>query len=215
MTILYINTGSNPNSSDGDSLRTAFHKINVNFDDVVRQIPTKLSRFTNDTNYITSLGVPKTLSSFTNDTNFITLADVPTELPVSEAGYLNNDGAGNLSWQPVSVGPAGPNPYDMYVWFPYKVSADRVLLNAIIARSIEITGTGYASASVPPTNDITLDIRQNGFSIGTVSYLAETVVGTVSCSTTTFAEGDVLAVVAPSVTDPTLSGISITIKGTR
>ena len=31
MTILYINTGSSPNSGDGDTLRTSFNKINANF----------------------------------------------------------------------------------------------------------------------------------------------------------------------------------------
>ena len=31
MTILYINTGTSPNSGDGDSLRSAFNKINANF----------------------------------------------------------------------------------------------------------------------------------------------------------------------------------------
>ena len=31
MTILYINTGSSPNKGDGDTLRTAFNKINENF----------------------------------------------------------------------------------------------------------------------------------------------------------------------------------------
>lgn len=31
MTILYVNTGSSPNKGDGDSLRTAFTKINQNF----------------------------------------------------------------------------------------------------------------------------------------------------------------------------------------
>lgn len=35
MTILYINTGSSPNRGDGDTLRTAFNKINANFDYVV------------------------------------------------------------------------------------------------------------------------------------------------------------------------------------
>ena len=34
MTILYINTGSSPNKGDGDTLRTAFNKINANFQEL-------------------------------------------------------------------------------------------------------------------------------------------------------------------------------------
>jgi len=37
MPILYINTGTSPNSGDGDSLRTAFHKLNQNLTFLVNQ----------------------------------------------------------------------------------------------------------------------------------------------------------------------------------
>ena len=38
MTILYVNTGSSTNAGDGDSLRTAFTKINANFGEVSTQL---------------------------------------------------------------------------------------------------------------------------------------------------------------------------------
>lgn len=38
MTIYYINTGSNPNAGDGDSLRVAFTKVNLNFNTLSDQI---------------------------------------------------------------------------------------------------------------------------------------------------------------------------------
>ena len=38
MTIYYINTGTSPNAGNGDSLRTAFTKINTNFGTLVEQI---------------------------------------------------------------------------------------------------------------------------------------------------------------------------------
>jgi hypothetical protein len=38
MTIYYVNTGTSPNSGDGDSLRVAFTKINTNFDTVESQL---------------------------------------------------------------------------------------------------------------------------------------------------------------------------------
>ena len=38
MAINYINTGSSPNKGDGDTLRTAFNKINENFSTLVQEI---------------------------------------------------------------------------------------------------------------------------------------------------------------------------------
>jgi hypothetical protein len=38
MTIFYVNTGTSPNAGNGDSLRTAFNKINVNFATLDTQI---------------------------------------------------------------------------------------------------------------------------------------------------------------------------------
>ena len=38
MTILYVNTGTNPNQGDGDSLRVSFDKINNNFREIVASI---------------------------------------------------------------------------------------------------------------------------------------------------------------------------------
>jgi hypothetical protein len=40
MTIYYVNTGSGPNSGNGDSLRVAFTKINNNFGEIVDQLST-------------------------------------------------------------------------------------------------------------------------------------------------------------------------------
>lgn len=51
MTILYINTGSGPNSGDGDSLRTAFNKVNLNFEQID-------SRFSGNVNLIESAEAP-------------------------------------------------------------------------------------------------------------------------------------------------------------
>lgn len=37
MPFLYINTGTSANKGDGDTLRTAFHKINTNFSNIANQ----------------------------------------------------------------------------------------------------------------------------------------------------------------------------------
>lgn len=43
MSILYINTGTSPNSGDGDSIRTAFNKVNYNFGYILENITTGTS----------------------------------------------------------------------------------------------------------------------------------------------------------------------------
>lgn len=46
MAIQNINTGTAPNSGDGDSIRSAFHKINNNFNEIVSVIGTSTTTFT-------------------------------------------------------------------------------------------------------------------------------------------------------------------------
>lgn len=82
MTIMYINTGSGPNSGNGDSLRVAFTKINQNFSEIIQNISeivpgelydqslntTDSVRFANSTitNTLTISGVPITVNTATN-----------------------------------------------------------------------------------------------------------------------------------------------------
>lgn len=46
MAIQYVNTGSGPNSNDGDSIRSAFNKVNQNFDELTTLIGTTATNFT-------------------------------------------------------------------------------------------------------------------------------------------------------------------------
>lgn len=68
----FINTGSAPNAGDGDAARTAFSKTNSNFTEL----------------YSTKIGDTGIFNSFGGLSN--------------SAGYLNNNGAGVLSWIPVT-----------------------------------------------------------------------------------------------------------------
>lgn len=110
----------------------------------------------------------------------------------------------------------GPQPYDMYIWYPYKLTGYQNILTVTVPRQIEITGEGYATAQVGPIDgDTVIDVQQNGSSIGSITYYLDTGLGTVACSTTTFVEGDVLSVIGPSTADSSLAGIAITLKGLR
>jgi hypothetical protein len=125
-------------------------------------------------------------------------------------GYTGSAGVGYTG----SSG-AASGPYDVHIWYPYRVSADQQLMYMVFPRPVELTGDGYAFANTPPTLDFTFDVLQSGYSIGSISFLAEASVGTVAVNTTTFVEGDILSIVAPSPSDVTLAGIMITLKGTR
>lgn len=73
-----------------------------------------------------------------------------------------------------------------------------------------------ANALVDPAGTITLSIRKNGSEFGTVNFAAGAVNATfTSASGATFNVGDVLTVLAPASADADLSGVAITIRGSR
>lgn len=85
MSVIYINTGSSANSGNGDSLRTAFNKVNANlsyFDSVT--LTTASDFITNLQTSISSVAysIPTVVSSFTNDIGYVTSATV-------SATYIN------------------------------------------------------------------------------------------------------------------------------
>lgn len=79
MTVLYINTGSSPNSGDGDSLRTAFNKVNATFSYLDQNALTTASQFiSNLQTSISSVAysIPTVVSSLTNDVGYLTSATI-------------------------------------------------------------------------------------------------------------------------------------------
>ena len=76
-----INVGSGELVGDGEGLRSAFIKINSNFNEVysaTNAIPTVLSGFTNDVGYITTSSIPADVSYFNNDVGYLTSATMPS-----------------------------------------------------------------------------------------------------------------------------------------
>ena len=161
-----------------------------------------------------------------NNLKSVTTATDELVIPVVENGMSRKVLLGQIkgyigAGTPGPQGPPGesgldPQPYDMYIWYPYKLTAYQNILTVTIPRQIELSGQGHATAQVGPSDsDTVIDVLQNGSSIGSITYSVDTGLGTVACSTTTFVEGDVLSVIGPSTADSSLAGISITIKGTR
>lgn len=79
MTILYINTGTGPNKGDGDTLRTAFNKINLTLNYLDSTTLTSSSLFISNLQSSISTvaySIPTVISSLTNDLGYITSSSV-------------------------------------------------------------------------------------------------------------------------------------------
>ena len=75
-------------------------------------VPTQVSAFENDANYITTADVPTNVSAFTNDANYITSADVPA-IPTNVSAF-NND-AGYITMDSIPEIPAVPTNISAFV----------------------------------------------------------------------------------------------------
>ena len=99
MTILYINTGSSPNSGDGDTLRTAFNKVNANFayfdtvdlttaSQALLDLQSSIDQIATSTSWnLTTDGCPIDVSLTTNT--------YAVQLPLSHL-FMNDDGSWNF-----------------------------------------------------------------------------------------------------------------------
>jgi hypothetical protein len=100
MTKKIINVGSGELTGDGETIRSAFVKINENFDEVyaaVDTIPTNVSELANDAGYISTATTP--VSAFNNDARYITTNTNVGDF-INNVGYLTTasipDILGNL-----------------------------------------------------------------------------------------------------------------------
>jgi hypothetical protein len=110
-------------------------------------------------------------------------------------------------------------PYVPAMFIPGTHASGPLLAQIVFPR----TGTfpaGFAGsqayAQVPATASTTLDVQQNGTSIGSITFGAGSNTASSSLATdTVFAPGDRLAIVNQDPADATLADLSITLKGTR
>jgi hypothetical protein len=114
---------------------------------------------------------------------------------------------------------AGVNPYDIAGYLPGIPTAGQTLFRIEMVRAvtlpINLTGS-RAVCLTAPTAAVTLPIKQNGTSIGSINFAASATVGTFTFAAQVILNaGDVLELDAPATADATFAGPSYTITGTR
>jgi hypothetical protein len=110
-------------------------------------------------------------------------------------------------------------PYDPAMFIPGTHASGALIAQIVFPRTVTFPA-GFAGsegyAEVPATASTTLEVHQNGVSVGSITFGAGSSTASFSLSAdTTFAPGDRLAIVNQDPADATLADLSITLKGTR
>lgn len=112
---------------------------------------------------------------------------------------------------------SGPVPYEIGFFFSgATVTPDFLYGTYVAANSFEFEdgSTSHAYTNTVSSADQTFDLQQNGVSFGTVDFTTGNAVGSVTIpAPVTFAAGDRLDVIGPSIPDGVISGIAITLNG--
>lgn len=169
-----------------------------------------------------TLPAVKRFAIVSNDsTHSITLAVGTTtvSMAVNDVLFIYTDGTTNgLSTWPLAS-TAAPIPYDVSVWVPGALTSSQRVLRFKVVRAftwpISLTGS-YGSADTAATGSTVFTIKQNGVSIGTITFAASATTATFTfAAAVTFAVGDVITIDAPGSADATLAGVAFNIAGTR
>jgi hypothetical protein len=140
-------------------------------------------------------------------------------------GKIGASGGGIVVAAPGAAGPAGPagqdaiGAADVVIFKSGKPSATEIVFYMQVVRAFTwasgLTGSLFKSLAAA-TSTAVLTIKQNGNSIGTLSFAAAGTVPTVTfASAVTFAVNDVISIEAPGTPDATLANISLCFKGSR
>jgi len=149
-----------------------------------------------------------------------TYTPVGTGFPLLSSSGSYNGITYNAAGQVVAVASnAGVNPYDIAGFLPGIPTAGQTLFRVEMVRAvtlpISLTGS-RAVCQTAPTAAITLPIKQNGTSIGSINFAASATTGTFTFASQVIVNpGDVLELDAPNPADATFGGPSYTISGTR
>ena len=147
---------------------------------------------------------------------FKTVAGSGVAVQAGSRDIIYTDGTDVVS----AVGLAADNyPQDYHWYFPNKPPNNALIGFIVMTRTVEfvsgLTGS-YGESVISATASTDFDIKKNGSSIGTINWAAAATSATFTfASTTSFSAGDELKVFAPATQDSTLSGISISLKGSR
>ena len=114
---------------------------------------------------------------------------------------------------------AGAAPYDVGGSFIGKPSAGTVIMRFPMPRAVRfLSGMALSKgvAATAATAAVSSSLRKNGIEFATMNFAASATSATFTCATTTdFAAGDILTLVAPATPDDTLSDIGFAFAGLR
>jgi hypothetical protein len=111
------------------------------------------------------------------------------------------------------------NPYDIAIYVPDKPGDGETIYARRMTRQVTFPANltdSRGGSEVAATSSFTVSIRRNGtqFATGTISG-GGTTMSYGAAAETVFAVGDKLTVVAPSPQDGALSGLDMTLAGSR
>lgn len=110
-------------------------------------------------------------------------------------------------------------PYDVGGSYPSAPTASLVMVRYPFPRAVSFPSSltnsrGVAGTAATAQTDF--DLKKNGVSFGTMRFAAAgTTASFIAASSSSFAAGDILTVVAPATPDATLAGIGFSLAGTR
>ncbi|MDX9689776.1 MAG: hypothetical protein RBT70_04820 [Alphaproteobacteria bacterium] len=114
---------------------------------------------------------------------------------------------------------SGAAPYDIGGSFAGKPSAGAVIMRFPLPRAVRfLSGMALSKgvAAIAATAAVSFSIRKNGIEFATMNIAASGTSATFTCTTTTdFAAGDILTLVAPASPDDTLADIGFAFAGLR
>ncbi len=133
-------------------------------------------------------------------------------LIIARAGTSLSLKVSDVAAQPGSI------PFDLGFYFEGTLTNAEAVARYVFNRSVSfvanLTGS-HASADTASTGTVSFTLKQNGSSVGTVTFTASATGTFTFASPITFASGDVLQIVAPATADGTLANVAINLAGTR
>jgi hypothetical protein len=136
--------------------------------------------------------------------------------------YLNVTSMTMFSPKAAGVWPTGTKlssgVYDVGAYVEGMVTPSEVVWKFVSPRAWTLPSgsPGYVKAGVAAAAATTFVLSKNGTQIGTLSFAAAAVIGTVTITTSTaIAAGDVLTLTAPASPDTALQDMAFTLAGTR
>ena len=135
--------------------------------------------------------------------------------PTGPTGPTGTTGVGGPTGP---TGTPGTQPFDLGFYFEGVLTNAEAVARYVFNRSVSfvanLTGS-HASADTASTGTVSFTLKQNGSSVGTVTFTASATGTFTFASPVTFASGDVLNIVAPATADGTLANVCINLAGTR